>query len=138
MKKEFKIIAQIINNNKKVLDIGCGDGTLMEYLKKNQKNDVRGLEPKKDKRFKEGTDVIKKGTDVQEKPRYSDNKVPVKRETFTQNMDDGTKVKYRAITRLDGSVYFQVIEYGGTQFMAASKKLNIKAGENITPKQATK
>ena len=47
MKKEFKVIAQIIQNNKRVLDVGCGDGTLMEYLKKNQKNDVRGLEPKK-------------------------------------------------------------------------------------------
>ena len=48
MKKEFKVIAQIIQNNKRVLDVGCGDGTLMDYLKKNQKNDVRGLEPKKD------------------------------------------------------------------------------------------
>ena len=48
MKKEFKVIAQIIQNHKRVLDVGCGDGTLMEYLKKNQKNDVRGLEPKKD------------------------------------------------------------------------------------------
>ena len=47
MKNEFKIIAEIINNNKRVLDIGCGDGTLMEYLKKNQQNDVRGLEPDK-------------------------------------------------------------------------------------------
>ena len=47
MKKEFKVIAQIIQNNKRVLDIGCGDGTLMEYLKKNQNNDVRGLEPEK-------------------------------------------------------------------------------------------
>ena len=48
MKKEFKVISQIVQNNKRVLDIGCGDGTLMEYLKINQKNDVRGLEPKKD------------------------------------------------------------------------------------------
>jgi len=47
MKKEFKIIAQIIKNNKRVLDIGCGDGTLMEYLKKNQQNEVRGMEPNK-------------------------------------------------------------------------------------------
>jgi len=47
MKNEFKVIAKIIQNNKRVLDIGCGDGTLMEYLKKKQKNDVRGLEPKK-------------------------------------------------------------------------------------------
>ena len=48
MKKEFKAISQIIQNNKRVLDIGCGDGTLMEYLKTNQQNDVRGLEPNKE------------------------------------------------------------------------------------------
>jgi len=47
MKKEFEAISQIIQNNKRVLDIGCGDGTLMEYLKVNQQNDVRGLEPEK-------------------------------------------------------------------------------------------
>ena len=47
MKKEFEVIAKIIQNNKRVLDVGCGDGTLMEYLKVNQQNDVRGLEPEK-------------------------------------------------------------------------------------------
>ena len=72
---------------------------------------------------------------TKEKPRYSDDTVPVKRETFTQTMSDGTKVKYRAITRLDGSVYFQSIVQGESNFTAASKKLNIKADDNITPKQ---
>ena len=52
MKKEFEVIAQIIQNNKRVLDIGCGDGTLMQYLKINQQNDVRGLEPPKRPRTK--------------------------------------------------------------------------------------
>ena len=33
MKKEFKIIADLIENNTRVLDVGCGDGTLMKYLK---------------------------------------------------------------------------------------------------------
>ena len=47
MKKEFEVIAKIVKNNKRVLDVGCGDGTIMEYLKKNQQNDVRGLEPQK-------------------------------------------------------------------------------------------
>ena len=47
MKKEFEAISKIIKNDKKVLDVGCGDGTLMQYLKKHQKNDVRGLEPQK-------------------------------------------------------------------------------------------
>jgi len=48
LNNEFEVISQIIQNNKRVLDIGCGDGALMEYLKVNQQNDVRGLEPKKD------------------------------------------------------------------------------------------
>ena len=47
MKKEFEVISKIIENNKRVLDVGCGDGALMEYLKEKQKNDVRGLEPQK-------------------------------------------------------------------------------------------
>ena len=47
MKKEFEAISKIIKNNKRVLDVGCGDGTLMEYLKGKQNNDVRGLEPQK-------------------------------------------------------------------------------------------
>ena len=47
MKKEFEVISQIIKDNKKVLDVGCGDGALMEHLKNHQRNDVRGLEPQK-------------------------------------------------------------------------------------------
>ena len=78
---------------------------------------------------------VKKADTKQEKQRYSDDTVPVKRETFTQTMSDGTKVKYRAITRLDGSVYFQSTVQGESNFTAASKKLDIKAGDNITPKQ---
>ena len=44
MKKEFKIISELIENNKRVLDVGCGDGTLMKYLKDNKNVDTRGLE----------------------------------------------------------------------------------------------
>ena len=44
MKKEFKIIAQLIENNTRVLDVGCGDGTLMKHLKDNKNIDTRGLE----------------------------------------------------------------------------------------------
>jgi len=44
MKKEFKIIAQLIENNTRVLDVGCGDGTLMKYLKDEKNVDTRGLE----------------------------------------------------------------------------------------------
>ena len=44
MKPEFKIIANLIENNTRVLDVGCGDGTLMEFLKDNKKIDIRGIE----------------------------------------------------------------------------------------------
>jgi len=44
MKKEFKIIADLLPNNSRVLDVGCGDGTLMKFLSKEKNIDVRGLE----------------------------------------------------------------------------------------------
>ena len=33
MKLEYKIIADIITENTRVLDVGCDDGSLMEFLK---------------------------------------------------------------------------------------------------------
>ena len=44
MKQEFKIISNLIDKNTRVLDVGCGDGTLMEYLKDSKKIDIRGIE----------------------------------------------------------------------------------------------
>ena len=49
MKKEFKIISELIENNTRVLDVGCGDGTLIKYLKDNKNIDTRGLEISKNK-----------------------------------------------------------------------------------------
>ena len=44
MKPEFQIISNFIEKNKRVLDVGCGDGILMEFLKKNKEIDIRGIE----------------------------------------------------------------------------------------------
>ena len=49
MKNEFKVIADIIEKNKRVLDVGCGDGTLMRFLKDNKNVDCRGMEISKNK-----------------------------------------------------------------------------------------
>ena len=49
MKQEFNIIANNIEKGTRVLDVGCGDGVLIEYLKKEKNIDVRGLEISKDK-----------------------------------------------------------------------------------------
>ncbi|XOJ73113.1 methionine biosynthesis protein MetW [Candidatus Pelagibacter sp. Uisw_114] len=48
MKQEFKIISDLIEINTRVLDVGCGDGILMEYLKYNKEIDIRGIEISKD------------------------------------------------------------------------------------------
>ena len=49
MKNEFKVISDLIEDNKKVLDVGCADGTLMQFLRENKNINVRGLEISKDK-----------------------------------------------------------------------------------------
>jgi methionine biosynthesis protein MetW len=49
MKKEFRIILEMIKKNTRVLDVGCGDGTLMKFLKENKNVDARGFEISKTK-----------------------------------------------------------------------------------------
>ena len=49
MKPEYKIILDIISKNSRVLDVGCDDGTLMEFLKQNKEVDIRGIEISKEK-----------------------------------------------------------------------------------------
>ena len=44
MKKEFKVIAELLPNNIRVLDVGCGDGSLMDLLIKEKNIEARGLE----------------------------------------------------------------------------------------------
>ena len=43
-KKDFGIIANLIPNNASVIDVGCNDGSLLEYLKKHKNIDGRGME----------------------------------------------------------------------------------------------
>ena len=49
MKLEYKVISNIIEKNSRVLDVGCDDGTLMEFLKNNKNIDIRGIEISKEK-----------------------------------------------------------------------------------------
>ena len=49
MKNEFKVIANLIEKDTRVLDVGCADGTLMKYLKDNKNINIRGLELSKSK-----------------------------------------------------------------------------------------
>ena len=44
MKEEFKIIANSIQQDKSILDVGCGDGELMKFIYENISKKIRGLE----------------------------------------------------------------------------------------------
>jgi methionine biosynthesis protein MetW len=48
MKEEFKIIANSIQKDKSILDVGCGDGELMKFIYENISKKIRGLEISKD------------------------------------------------------------------------------------------
>ena len=43
-KKDFSIISSLIPERSSVIDIGCNDGSLLEYLEINKKVDGRGME----------------------------------------------------------------------------------------------
>jgi len=49
MKNEFKIIANLLPSQSRVLDVGCGDGSLIEALIKEKNIDARGIELEEDK-----------------------------------------------------------------------------------------
>tara|TARA_R100000988_G_scaffold103712_1_gene84380 strand:- start:702 stop:16298 length:15597 start_codon:yes stop_codon:yes gene_type:complete len=72
-----------------------------------------------------------------ENPRYKDDQIPVGTEEFTYTFEDGvTTIKYKAKTYLDGSVIFEQWNEKAEMWGPASKKLNIKADENITALEA--
>ena len=49
MKNEFKIIANLLPPRSRILDVGCGDGTLIQALIKEKSIDARGIELEEDK-----------------------------------------------------------------------------------------
>ena len=66
-KKDFKIISDLIPNGSSVIDVGCNDGSLLQYL--NEENNVngRGMEIDQDKVqlcLSKGISVIEGDADV--------------------------------------------------------------------------
>ena len=76
MKEEFKIIANSIQREKSILDVGCGDGELMKFIYENISKKIRGLELSKDnvqKCIQKGLTVIEGNAemDLQQFPSNS-------------------------------------------------------------------
>tara|TARA_B100000686_G_C16772306_1_gene966016 strand:- start:1046 stop:1648 length:603 start_codon:yes stop_codon:yes gene_type:complete len=60
LRDDLLVISQLIEMNEKILDVGCGDGNLLEYLSKNKNADCRGIEIRR-----EGVnECVKKGLSV--------------------------------------------------------------------------
>ena len=76
MKEEFKIIANSIQKEKSILDVGCGNGELMKFIYENISKKIRGLEISKDnvqKCIQKGLTVIEGNAemDLQQFPSNS-------------------------------------------------------------------
>jgi len=66
-KKDFKIISDLIPNGSSVIDVGCSDGSLLQYLKEENNIDGRGMEIDQDKVqlcLSKGISVIEGDADV--------------------------------------------------------------------------
>ena len=76
MKEQFKIIADSIQKEKSILDVGCGNGELMKFIYENISKKIRGLEIYKDnvqKCIQKGLTVIEGNAemDLQQFPSNS-------------------------------------------------------------------
>ena len=118
MKKEFQIIAELIKNNMRVLDVGCGDGILMKHLKDNKDVDTRGLEISKNNVqicISKGLSVIEGNAerDLQQFPDLSFDYVVLSQtlQAFynpEKVMDDLLRVANKAIVTIPNFGYWKV------------------------------
>ena len=77
--------------------------------------------------------------EFEEKPRYSDNHVPVKTEEFTVNYKNSESVRFKATTRLDGSVEWTMWAEDAKMWVPASViDASIQKRDNISNEEAIK
>ena len=76
---DFPIIANWVKSNSKVLDLGCGDGELLNYLKKERNITGYGIEKDPDKWLKSlKTDINVLQVDIEAGlPEFEDNSFDV-------------------------------------------------------------
>tara|TARA_A100001011_G_scaffold397049_1_gene496830 strand:+ start:2459 stop:3142 length:684 start_codon:yes stop_codon:yes gene_type:complete len=75
IRKDWKLIETLMKENRSILDIGCGDGMLMEQLEKNLNAKTHGIELNKDlvlKAIARGFNVVNGNAEV-DLSQYSNN-----------------------------------------------------------------
>jgi hypothetical protein len=79
------------------------------------------------------------GTVFEEKPRYNDNQVSVKTEEFTVNYKNSESVRFKATTKLDGSVEWTLWVEDAKMWVPASViDASIQKRDNISNEEAIK
>ena len=67
LRKDLDLIANLVEDNSKVIDIGCGNGELLNFLSKNKNSKIQGLEinqKKVNKCVSKGLSVIQGDADT--------------------------------------------------------------------------
>ncbi len=75
IRKDWRLIETLIDENKSILDIGCGDGMLLEQLEKNLNSKIHGIELNRDlasKAIAKGLNVIHGDAEI-DLSQYSDH-----------------------------------------------------------------
>ena len=112
--KEFKIISDVITSKSNIIDIGCSDGSLIEYLKLNNNVVARGMEIDQSKIrtcLSKGISVVEGDADT-DLFDYPDNLFDYSILTYTLQATKNPKVVLEQLVRIAGKAIVSFPNFG--------------------------
>ena len=113
-KKDFKIIADLIPANSSVIDVGCNDGSLLEFLKEEKDINGRGMEIDQQKVqlcLSKGISVIEGDADL-DLYDYPDNLFDYSILTYTLQATKSPKNVLSELVRISGKAIISFPNFG--------------------------
>ena len=114
LRKDLDLIANLVEDNSKVIDIGCGNGELLNFLSKNKNSKIQGLEinqKKVNKCVSKGLSVIQGDAD-QDLSLYPDKSFDcVILSQTIQATQDPKKILYELV-RIGKKVIISIPNFG--------------------------
>ena len=112
--KEFKIISDVIASKSNIIDIGCSDGSLIEYLKLNNNVVARGMEIDQSKIrtcLSKGISVVEGDADT-DLFDYPDNLFDYSILTYTLQATKNPKIVLEQLVRIAGKAIVSFPNFG--------------------------
>ena len=112
--KEFKIISNVITSKSNIIDIGCSDGSLIEYLKLNNNVVARGMEIDQSKIrtcLSKGISVVEGDADT-DLFDYPDNLFDYSILTYTLQATKNPKVVLEQLVRIASKAIVSFPNFG--------------------------